>query len=289
MFKKALELNPSQANNIGNYALFLEKFREDFDVAEAMYKKALELDPDHANNTGNYANFLKDNSNNFDAAEAMYKKALELDPSDGNITNNYAVFLAENRKEFDNAEALFKKALELDPSHAKATGNYAGFLAYERCDYAAADAMYKKAYELSPNNLDLRVNYSGMLLIRGSTEDILLAQDHCCQVFQLNISSLHQSGAEALLYLCLCSELIDGDHVAPLGHLKKYLEKNWERGEWDFSPIFEATFPHFPADRHNLYRALGAAILDADAVKALDEFDLWRSVKAVDLSSPLPE
>lgn len=256
---------------------------------DQLYQQGISHLPQSAKLHGNYAVFLKNNRKDFDATEVMFKKALELNPSLAATTCNYAIFFEQDRQDFDAAEAMFKKAIKLDPSLATTTGSYANFLAYSRKKFDDANAMYHKAFDLDPDNLDFRVNYAGMMLIRGSADDILSAQDLSQQVFQLNLSSLHQSGAEALLYLCLCSELIEGDHIAPLGHLKKYLETDWDRGSWDFSPIFDATFPHIPEDRHKFYRALGAAILDADAVKLLDEFDMWRSVAAEDLSNPLPE
>jgi Tfp pilus assembly protein PilF len=43
---------------VGNYALFLEAIRKNYNQAEAYYKKSLELEPDNANINDNYAVFL---------------------------------------------------------------------------------------------------------------------------------------------------------------------------------------------------------------------------------------
>jgi protein O-mannosyl-transferase len=289
LYRQGISHLPQSAELHGNYANFLSDEHQNFDSAEAMYKKALDLDPNNAIIASAYAVFLANIRKDFDAAEEMYKKALDLDPNNAIIIGAYAIFLANNRKDFDATEAMYKKALDLDPNNAIIITAYAIFLANNRKDFDAAEEMYKKAFKLDPDEPNYKVNYAGMLLMRSSSGDILSAQDHSQHVFQLEKSNSHQTGAEALLYLCLCSELLKGDHIAPLGHLKTYLEADWERGPWDFSSIFKATFPHIPVDRHNLYRALGAAILDSDAVKALDEFDEWNSVEAVDLSMPLPE
>ncbi len=64
----------------GNFALFMKNIRKNYDEAERLYRKALELDPKNANNTGNFANFMKDIRENYDEAERLYRKALELDP-----------------------------------------------------------------------------------------------------------------------------------------------------------------------------------------------------------------
>ena len=58
MYKRALEADPKHANNLGNYALFLENDRKDSDAAEAMYKRALEADPKRANTRANLARLL---------------------------------------------------------------------------------------------------------------------------------------------------------------------------------------------------------------------------------------
>ena len=92
------------------------------------YRKALELDPNHANINGNYAIFLQTIRKDYDQAEIYYRKALELDPNDANINGNYALFLNNIRKDYDQAEIYYRKALELDPNHTNNNGNYAGFL-----------------------------------------------------------------------------------------------------------------------------------------------------------------
>jgi tetratricopeptide (TPR) repeat protein len=62
-------------------------------IREKYYKKALELEPDNANINNNYALFLKDIHKNDDQAEKHYKKALELKPDNAEINSNYAQFL----------------------------------------------------------------------------------------------------------------------------------------------------------------------------------------------------
>ena len=49
---------PKSAELYGNYAYFLYSVRKEYDKAEEYYKKALELDPNNANQTGNYAQLL---------------------------------------------------------------------------------------------------------------------------------------------------------------------------------------------------------------------------------------
>ena len=95
MYRRALEADPSHANHMGNYAVFLRRVRGDHDAAEAMYQRALEADPSHTNNLGNYAFLLRRVRGDHDAAEAMYQRALEADPRHTNNLGNYASFLTD--------------------------------------------------------------------------------------------------------------------------------------------------------------------------------------------------
>jgi protein O-mannosyl-transferase len=283
MFKKALELDSTAAFITGNYAIFLAQERKDFDAAEAMFKKALELDPSNALRTGSYANFLADERKDFDAAEAMFKKALELDPTAAFITGNYAIFLAQERKDFDAAEAMFKKALELDPSNAFHTGNYANFLADERKDLDAAEAMYKKALELDPFDVNDLANYAALLLSRRDVLHLEKVNELIKRCVAACDAVPSQALAEALLYGALSYELrVDPSLIDSLPRLKGLLAMGFERGSWDFSRVFEATLPNISEDKHSIYRAIGAAILDANALVELKHLPAWQEVSPKD-------
>ena len=95
---------------------------------ERLYRKALELDPNNAVNTGNFANFLHTVSKDYDEAERFYRKALELDPSDAHNTGTFAIFMHEIRKNQDEAEKLHRKALELNPDGFATRATYLEFL-----------------------------------------------------------------------------------------------------------------------------------------------------------------
>ena len=98
------------------------------DKAEQLFRKALELDPNNANNTGNFAVFLTNVRGLHDEAERFYRKALELDPSNANLAGSFALFLTDVRGLHDEAERFYRKALELDPNNANNTANYSEFL-----------------------------------------------------------------------------------------------------------------------------------------------------------------
>lgn len=162
MFKQALKLDPSNATNTGNYAFFLAS-RGDTETAEVMYKQALKLDSNNATNAGNYAVFLKNQRRNYSLADEMFKKAIELDPTNTAYLGTYANFLADQRNDFDAAEKMYQKVMELDPDDATNIGNYAIFLSDQRKNKDAAQAMFKKSLELAPNDVNYLISYANFL------------------------------------------------------------------------------------------------------------------------------
>ena len=140
-----------------------DSIRKDYDRAEEFYRKALELDPSDADYAGNYAEFLADVRKDYDRAEELYRQALELDPKDIVTTGNYAFFLQDIRKDYNRAEELNRKALGLDPKDVVTTGDYAIFLSDIRNDYGRAEKLYRKAIELDPKDADWMGNYAKML------------------------------------------------------------------------------------------------------------------------------
>jgi tetratricopeptide (TPR) repeat protein len=58
LYRQAIDADPNNATNLGNYAVFLYQVRGDTDRAEELYRRAIDADPNHANNLGNYAQFL---------------------------------------------------------------------------------------------------------------------------------------------------------------------------------------------------------------------------------------
>jgi protein O-mannosyl-transferase len=71
--------------------------RRNYDEAERLYRKALELNPDDADNTGNFAMFMEDVRQNYDEAVKLYRKALELDPQNKLVHKNYETIKKKQR------------------------------------------------------------------------------------------------------------------------------------------------------------------------------------------------
>jgi Tfp pilus assembly protein PilF len=128
IYTEGLKQFPKSAPLLGNYAIFLNSIRKDYDRAEEYHRRALAADPNHANNLGNYALFLCDVRKDYDGAEEHFRRALAVDPNHATNLGNYALFLAKFRKDYDGAEEHFRRALAVDPNHATNLGNYAFFL-----------------------------------------------------------------------------------------------------------------------------------------------------------------
>lgn len=151
---------PNSIELIGNYAIFLNDIRKDYDTAEKYYLKSLSIDPESATNNGNYANFLYDIRKDYDTADKYYLKALSVDPENANNNGNYAVFLNVVHKDYDNAERYYLKALSLHPENANYNSNYAYFLIKKRNDLEKARPYILKAIENDNKNGAINDTYA---------------------------------------------------------------------------------------------------------------------------------
>jgi tetratricopeptide (TPR) repeat protein len=160
IYRNGLEEFPASVQLTLDFALFMERVRQNYDEAERLYKNALELDPNNVVATANFAYFMERVCKNYDKAEELYRKALKLDPSDPVATVNFPLFMQDVRKDYDEAERLYKKSLELDPNNVYLTANFASFMQHVRKDYDEAEQLYKKALELDPSNADVTASFA---------------------------------------------------------------------------------------------------------------------------------
>jgi Flp pilus assembly protein TadD len=162
-YRKSLELNPNDAEYTGNFAIFMQNIRKNYDEAERLYRRSLELNPSSATHTGNFAMFMEEIRRNYDEAERLYRKALELNPNDGDHTENFAIYMENVRQNYDEAERLYRKALELAPDSASYAGNLAIFMHNVRHNYDEAERLYRKSLALNPDDADYTANYAMFL------------------------------------------------------------------------------------------------------------------------------
>jgi serine/threonine protein kinase/Tfp pilus assembly protein PilF len=116
--RKALELNDSLAEAHSARALALAtawKWTE----AEPEFKRAIELDPNNANAHYFYALAFLTPENRLEEAQAQYRTALSLDPLSSIVNTNYGITLM-CAKHYPESLAQFQKTLERDPNFAPA-------------------------------------------------------------------------------------------------------------------------------------------------------------------------
>ena len=76
----------------------LQDVRHEYDLAERVYKRALEVDPTDAATLCNYGLLLKNVRRDYDGAEFMYRRALDREPCDATTLCNYGLFLHNVRQ-----------------------------------------------------------------------------------------------------------------------------------------------------------------------------------------------
>lgn len=162
-YKQALDIDPENTRNLGNYALFLKNERNDMKKADEYYKKAVDTDPKNAHTLGNYALFLYEEKKDMVKVEEYYQRAITSDPKNAILLGNYATFLYEGKKDMAAAEEYYQRAIKADPRNTDILSNYALFLKNEKQDMTCAEEYYKKAIEANPKNVIALSNYANFL------------------------------------------------------------------------------------------------------------------------------
>ena len=172
MYDRAAKADPSHANNLSNYGLFLSDVMGNAAEAEAMYKAALEAEPDHANAAYNYAVLLDSALRDVPRAEAMYRRVLGGDPKHAYALYNLAVLLEEleHRDQLgpdrDPGEvlSLYERAVKAAPKDALSAADLGRYLLTKVKDLDGAEAMLARSLQLDPNNSVALYNM-GLLLV----------------------------------------------------------------------------------------------------------------------------
>ncbi|OOZ38890.1 hypothetical protein BOW53_13775 [Solemya pervernicosa gill symbiont] len=282
LFRRATELAPNDATHAGNIALFMKRIRGDSDEAERLIRLALEPDPKHANNTAILAALMHDARKDYNESERLYQRALKLDPTGVKNIGNFALFMETIRSNFDEAEHLYRRAISIDPSHTNNTINFASFLHRVRKNYHEAERLYRRSLELDPNHINGNVNFSEFLIERGRLSEADKYAKNICKKEQHPSQGL----AEGLLYLALLSLIDHGDATPFLKRLKGVLASNYQRGSWDFEPVFNAISDRIDEETLNFYRQLGTAILDDSTLPDLENNELWHALESVSPDTP---
>jgi Tfp pilus assembly protein PilF/cellulose biosynthesis protein BcsQ len=268
LYRRALEIDPTDGNLLGNFANFLTDVKRDHKEAEKLYRKALEIDPKNASSLGNFANFLKNVKGDHKEAEKYYRKALEVDPKHANNLGNFANFLTDKKGDHKEAEKYYRKALEIDPKHANSLGNFANFLADVKGDHKEAEKLFRAALEIDPKDANRLGNFAKLLFAIGHSEE---ASDY------LNKSlGQHPQEKDLLSELAFYryAHCWSGDKQA-FGSLKEVIDSGARSPGWNFKANVERAIK----DGHSEPRMLeqiAAVISDGADIASLDRFPAWK-------------
>ncbi len=95
-----------------NYAQFVTDRRQDRDAAESLYLRALALEPTSADTLVRYAVFLEVNGE-FPAAEKLLRQATSINQSHAMGLLNLAVLFETVKHDYTNAEWYYKSAYQV--------------------------------------------------------------------------------------------------------------------------------------------------------------------------------
>ncbi len=207
-----------------------------------------------------------------------YREAIKKNPDSWWVVE----LAAQAETDMDKREAIYREGLKKFPQSAELAGNFANFLASQRHDYDKAEHYYRKALELGPNDPYALANFAHLRLLRRQGDDLAQLPAMLAQVITLAKGQASQILAEALFYGVLSQALGQHSPTPYLARLKRLLALSYPRGDWDFTPLFDAVLPDIDPEQAQHYRALGAAILDAAALPALGALPWWQAVPEAD-------
>ena len=142
----ATNRHPNNGVTLENYATFLERVRNNTQLAETMFQRALSIDPSNSRTLNNYAVFLQ-NNDCLNQAQHMFQQGLTADPTNTTLLNNYAVFLVTKLGDTIQAQHMFEQAVALEPSNPFILKEYATFLATFCRDMDRALEFLRRAIE----------------------------------------------------------------------------------------------------------------------------------------------
>lgn len=254
---------PNDSETHSNYGNYLLNSKNDVTGAEREYLKALELDPKNANALGNLAN-VKWRNGEIDAARTLYQSALQIAPQHENVTWCYGKFLISQNDRAAARQVLNrgidsiqeKRRLRLALANLDlldrnvATALEAFRLLREQgadqkeveCGFALALQMsgapidqcvdtYRTAVALSPESGGLLLNLAQLLLARGSAEE---GERKLHEALRLELDP--SAGLEAQFYLLAHTE---ANSLEVFDAIRKLRAKG-ARLDWDVQPNIDA-------------------------------------------------
>ena len=147
-YRRALELNPSDAKLHYNLSLALDKAGERAAERKEL-EQAVQLDPNLAV-AHNQLGLLDLQQAQVVTAEQRFKKALSIDPKYAEAQSNLGVLYSRQGKDAE-AASFFQQAIQSDPNYSKAYVNLGLTLLKQRA-LAPAEQQFRAAIQVDPNS-----------------------------------------------------------------------------------------------------------------------------------------
>ena len=284
LLKRIVQAAGNNVNALGEYALAFDR-EGNLDLADVFYRKAVEKEPQNVKNLGDYGDFLEKQRGDMDAAESYYKRAIDADPKDAKSLNSYATFLACQRGDLNAAESHFKRAVEADPKNENVLFDYAIFLQRDRGDLDTAESYYKQLIEADPTRSGSLCNYGQILAVRGRMNE---AEEKLRTAFNLFAEYSPRDAAEACFSLWLISQMQAHDAERWERCFKFLVLHGFKRYRWSFDGMLEQAGKKLSSEELEYANALALAFLDENKVPELDRFERWRKIEPLDPKSQTP-
>jgi len=160
-FRKALDVDPSDAYCLSRYADFLARDQRDIEGAIELYKRSIATNDGSAYPIVKYADIAANYLNDFVLAVDLHERALKLEPNNVHPLMAYAAFLSTPaKKDLVYASELYQKAMELEPSEPLITLAYADFLASKAGDLERAREFLESLHTFVPDNVIVSGQYA---------------------------------------------------------------------------------------------------------------------------------
>ena len=166
-YRKAIEIDPEDANPWNNLGKLLSNKLNSYEDAEQAYRKVIELDPEDVTAWNNLGNLLTKFLMRFDEAEQAYRQAIKISPDNFAPWNNLGNLLANHLFRFDEAEEAYRQAIKINPENAAPCNNLGNLLANHLNHFDEAEQAYRKAIEINPVDTN-SWNNLGTLLTKHS-------------------------------------------------------------------------------------------------------------------------
>jgi tetratricopeptide (TPR) repeat protein len=196
-FRRVLDITPTHANTLYNYAVLLDTHLLRKSEAEQYYRRALEVEPRHAYALYNLAVLLEEKYANSDIYKeitdesqrlaimdkrqevcALYQRAAEADQKDATTLADYARYIFVRLDNATVAEPMFVAALKLDPGCEVALYHLALVFYKDNRDIDRAEVLIRELLKVAPQHANGMLTLARLLADSGQKATKSAKKDH---------------------------------------------------------------------------------------------------------------